>query len=215
MSGSTTSRVLGCASPGRPSFFEQLGVVFLPLTEPTLTLSPAADPLVMAGPVPDPVQVTVHVYYSTTDQSIVNEELEHALGTFGESNRSGIRLVFDRDASPSNTTAPCPAQTDLVVCYASPPRQCDQGGGVVCQSIKVWLGRQTPSTVSHFLGERSGLDELAVPGTEFPGNIMHTKSGDRGQQLTLSQVLQINAFLNPSLCAPRLSCPTLGMDVAP
>lgn len=195
-------------------FFRHLGVVFVPLEESKLPLSQSADLLVVTepDPIPGPVEVTVHVYYPPAMKTIVAQDVNHALNTFGSFNRSGIKLVFFRRpgvSCPQNS----PLHPEINLCYSMAGN--NEASLVGPRRILVRGGR-TGSTVSHYIGRAFGLLPMLIvsSGPGFPGNIMHGSPALRGKRLTLSQVFQINAFVNPSLCAPK-TCPTLSQNVAP
>jgi hypothetical protein len=197
-------------------FFRRHGLLFLRLGEPEFVLSQVANELRVTDPMPDRVNVKVHVFYSNPAvlQPTVDKDVDHALKTFGESNRSGILLVFDM-----NTTDPCPDTApgllEINLCYPSPGSNVGTSEASL-SPVRIRVLNRTETTVSHFLGRALGLKVLASKDPRFPDNIMQQVPADRGQKLTLGQVFRINAALIPGLpkCDPG-PCPSLSADVPP
>ena len=189
--------------------------MFLPLPEGEFPVSQVADLLVVdriAHPVPSRISVFVHVYYPTAATDKVERDIKNASDTFGESNRSGILLVFDK-----NPNVPCPTtdpvQAEINLCYFT--GGLGEANLVVPRRITV-LGGRNETTVPHFLGLALGLQRLAPNAPGFSDNLMQPAPADRGNRLTLGQVFRISTFLNSSLprCDPG-TCPPLDADVTP
>jgi hypothetical protein len=190
-------------------FFREHAVRFLPLAEPAVVFTQAADEIVTSGPPPDRADVPVDVYYPSSATKAVRLAVHQAMEVFGPSNRSGIRLQVHKKEGVS-----CPpvslASSKIEICYLSGGTQ---EGRLTGRHIDV-LGGQTESTVSHFLGQALGLPVLTTTGQAFTANVMQANPNARGQKLTLSQVFQINAALDSKLCGGP-PCPVLSQDVSP
>lgn len=190
-------------------FFKERAVLFLPLAEPDVGLTQGADEIVMGDPIPDRLEVPVHLYYASSDQSEVRREMAHAAAAYGPSNRSGILLQFDENENvgcPQNS----PAKPAIEVCYLSTGTD---EATLTGRHIDILGGRGT-TTLSHYLGLALGLSELTSAATVPSANVMQADAAARGTKLTLSQVFQISAELNPALCGTA-TCPVLSPDVNP
>lgn len=189
-------------------FFKERGVRFLPLAEPDVAFSQGADRIVVST-TPDRRDVPVHLYYASSDQTEVREEMAHAKVAYGASNRSGILLQFDENegvACPQSS----PAEPAIEICYLSTGTD---EATLTDRHIDILGGRGT-TTLSHYLGLAFGLSELTSAATAPSANVMQLDAAARGTKLTLSQVFQISAGIDSKLCKPAI-CPVLSPDVNP
>lgn len=197
-------------------FFRKFGVIYRALPEGhDIAWSDGADFWPKTGtPPPDLFPVTVHLYYPASRVVQIETDIDDATRIFGENNRTGIRLVFDRNpdspCSPGATTG-----TDFKICYVA---ALSTGTSLLASGIRVAGPASGTHTVAHYLGRALGLAPLGAGDTRFPGNLMRPTSGTRGDKLTLGQVFQMNVNLRPDLprCLPDpLVCPALEADVTP
>jgi hypothetical protein len=187
-------------------FFRHHGLLYLPLPEPSVTWTNAAEeyPVVQVMRNAVPVRVLIHHPWGATASALVDDK-KHMLKTFGSFNWSGIALDFKFTTSCQSPTGPF----EFSLCYGVGAAEGKLSGA---HSVQVSMLKRNPTTASHYLGRAMGLQQLTSTQRVFNGNIMQKDPAKRGQRLTRGQVFRVNQKLQPALYQCGIDCPPISAD---
>jgi hypothetical protein len=191
-------------------FFRHHGPLYLPLPEPSVTWTNAAEefPVVQVMRDAVPVLVLIHHPAGPAAPAVVDDQ-KHMRKTFGSFNWSGIALDFKFTTSCQSPNQSPNKPFEFSVCY-------DNGGAegklAGVRSVGVSIPNRKPTTASHFLGRAMGLDQLTSTQQVFKNNIMQQDPAKRGQRLTRGQVYRVNHKLLPAVYQCGTNCPPISAD---